>query len=182
MSPTRMAMWLLLIISTLKAYAVYTTDAASAFFSTLLGEEVFVQLPTEFYHNRPSALWAMKKALYGLRASPKQWHKGIVQWTQKQSNSEAILGVIQDAFGVLGQVNAPIFGKILSLTTWRGAMHQLFQDPRTTNQGRTTQQRPHSLYRTAVAQLLWVSPLRADIAYAVKELNRSHQCPDEIVI
>eukprot|EP00971_Amphidinium_carterae_P007530 149424-Amphidinium_carterae.1 len=37
----------------------------------------------------------------------------------------------------------------------------------------------HSQYRTTVGQLLWVSQLRADIAYAVKELSRSLQCPDE---
>eukprot|EP00971_Amphidinium_carterae_P350483 6491570-Amphidinium_carterae.3 len=30
----------------------------------------------------------------------------------------------------------------------------------------------HSIYRTAVGQLLWVSQLRADIAFAVKELSR----------
>eukprot|EP00971_Amphidinium_carterae_P307335 6107723-Amphidinium_carterae.1 len=36
----------------------------------------------------------------------------------------------------------------------------------------------HSMYRTAVEQLLWVSQLRADIAFAVKELKRSLQQPD----
>eukprot|EP00971_Amphidinium_carterae_P142688 2826510-Amphidinium_carterae.1 len=35
----------------------------------------------------------------------------------------------------------------------------------------------HSQYRAAMGQLLWVSQLRA--AYAVKELSRSLQCPDE---
>eukprot|EP00971_Amphidinium_carterae_P090977 1800770-Amphidinium_carterae.1 len=37
----------------------------------------------------------------------------------------------------------------------------------------------HSQYRTTVGQLLWVSQLRIDIAYAVKELSRSLQSPDE---
>eukprot|EP00971_Amphidinium_carterae_P033775 665473-Amphidinium_carterae.1 len=36
----------------------------------------------------------------------------------------------------------------------------------------------HSMYRTAVGQLLWVSQLRADIAFVVKELSRSLQQPD----
>eukprot|EP00971_Amphidinium_carterae_P335599 6471544-Amphidinium_carterae.2 len=40
-------------------------------------EEVFVQPPKEFYHNRPSMLWSMKKALYGLRTSPKQWQEHL---------------------------------------------------------------------------------------------------------
>eukprot|EP00971_Amphidinium_carterae_P199452 3958326-Amphidinium_carterae.1 len=36
----------------------------------------------------------------------------------------------------------------------------------------------HSMYRKAVGQLLWVSRLRADIAFAAKELSRSLQQPD----
>eukprot|EP00971_Amphidinium_carterae_P167316 3315409-Amphidinium_carterae.1 len=36
----------------------------------------------------------------------------------------------------------------------------------------------HSMYRTAVRQLRWVSQLRVDIAFAVKELSRSLQQPD----
>eukprot|EP00971_Amphidinium_carterae_P147044 2913890-Amphidinium_carterae.1 len=34
------------------------------------------------------------------------------------------------------------------------------------------------MYRTAVGQLLWVSQLRADVAFAVRELSRSLQKPD----
>eukprot|EP00971_Amphidinium_carterae_P106580 2111287-Amphidinium_carterae.1 len=34
------------------------------------------------------------------------------------------------------------------------------------------------MYRTAFGQLLWVSQLRVDIAYAVKELSRALQQPD----
>eukprot|EP00971_Amphidinium_carterae_P177742 3525579-Amphidinium_carterae.3 len=36
----------------------------------------------------------------------------------------------------------------------------------------------HSEYRTAVGQLLWVSQLRADIVFALKELSRALQQPD----
>eukprot|EP00971_Amphidinium_carterae_P124904 2474322-Amphidinium_carterae.1 len=36
----------------------------------------------------------------------------------------------------------------------------------------------HSMFRTAVEQLLWVSQLRVDIAFAVKELSRALQQPD----
>eukprot|EP00971_Amphidinium_carterae_P059450 1175469-Amphidinium_carterae.1 len=68
-------MRLLLTISTVKGYAVYTTDGASAFLNTPTEEEVFVQPPKEFYHNKPTTLWAMKKALYGLMTSPKQWQE-----------------------------------------------------------------------------------------------------------
>eukprot|EP00971_Amphidinium_carterae_P230263 4569783-Amphidinium_carterae.1 len=36
----------------------------------------------------------------------------------------------------------------------------------------------HSMYRTAVGQLLWVSQLRVDITFAVKDLRRALQQPD----
>ena len=35
----------------------------------------------------------------------------------------------------------------------------------------------HKLYRTAVGQLLWATPVRPDISFAVKELSRSLQAP-----
>eukprot|EP00971_Amphidinium_carterae_P100422 1986179-Amphidinium_carterae.1 len=36
----------------------------------------------------------------------------------------------------------------------------------------------HSMFKTAVGQLLWVSQLRVDISFAVKELSRALQQPD----
>eukprot|EP00971_Amphidinium_carterae_P019865 391374-Amphidinium_carterae.2 len=36
----------------------------------------------------------------------------------------------------------------------------------------------HSMYRAAVGQLLWVSQLRVNIAYAVEELSRALRQPD----
>eukprot|EP00971_Amphidinium_carterae_P265716 5271325-Amphidinium_carterae.1 len=44
--------------------------------------------------------------------------------------------------------------------------------------GQAVDKEQHSMYRTAVGQLLWVSQLRVDIAYAVKELSRALQQPD----
>eukprot|EP00971_Amphidinium_carterae_P258284 5126879-Amphidinium_carterae.1 len=36
----------------------------------------------------------------------------------------------------------------------------------------------HSMFKTAMGQLLWVSQLRVDIVFAVKELSRALQQPD----
>eukprot|EP00971_Amphidinium_carterae_P076140 1503913-Amphidinium_carterae.1 len=44
--------------------------------------------------------------------------------------------------------------------------------------GQPVDKEQHSMYRTAIRQLLWVSQLRVDIAYAVKELSHSLQQPD----
>eukprot|EP00971_Amphidinium_carterae_P324457 6448066-Amphidinium_carterae.1 len=45
--------------------AIYMTDVASAFFNTPLDEEVLVQPPKEYYHNRPNILWSLRKTLHG---------------------------------------------------------------------------------------------------------------------
>ena len=37
----------------------------------------------------------------------------------------------------------------------------------------------HKLYRTAVGKLLWATPVRPDISFAVKELSRSLQSPTQ---
>ena len=37
----------------------------------------------------------------------------------------------------------------------------------------------HKLYRTAVGQLLWATPVRPDISFAVKELSRSLKAPTQ---
>eukprot|EP00971_Amphidinium_carterae_P132990 2633531-Amphidinium_carterae.4 len=38
----------------------------------------------------------------------------------------------------------------------------------------------HSMYRTAVGQLLWISQLRVDVAFAVTELSRAlQQCQSD---
>eukprot|EP00971_Amphidinium_carterae_P002207 43726-Amphidinium_carterae.1 len=70
-------MRLLLTISIVKGYAVYTADVASAFLNTPITEEIYAQPPKEYYHNKPTTLWSMKKALYGLRTSPKQWQEHL---------------------------------------------------------------------------------------------------------
>eukprot|EP00971_Amphidinium_carterae_P274166 5441086-Amphidinium_carterae.1 len=68
-----MAVRLLLTIAIIKQFTVFTTDVARAFLNTPFDEEVIVQPPKEYYHNRPNTLWKMTKALYSLRTSPKQW-------------------------------------------------------------------------------------------------------------
>eukprot|EP00971_Amphidinium_carterae_P095953 1898810-Amphidinium_carterae.1 len=55
-----------------RGYAVYTTNVASAFLNTPADEDVFVQPPKEYYHNRPNIRWSMRKALYGRKTLPKQ--------------------------------------------------------------------------------------------------------------
>ena len=36
------------------------------------GEQIFVQPPPEYYSD-PDVIWRLKKALYGLKSSPRQW-------------------------------------------------------------------------------------------------------------
>ena len=56
--------------------------------------------------------------------------------------------------------------------------HQLCQSEGPRNKGnKTLALSRQKLYRTAVGQLLWATPVRPDISFAVKELSRSLQAP-----
>eukprot|EP00971_Amphidinium_carterae_P313456 6229207-Amphidinium_carterae.2 len=87
-----MAMRLRLTIAILKNFTVNTTDGRSAFLNTPIQQEVLVQPPKEYYHNRPHThtLWSMTKALYGLRTSPKR--TSPKQWQEHLSTSLQHLG------------------------------------------------------------------------------------------
>eukprot|EP00971_Amphidinium_carterae_P010213 201534-Amphidinium_carterae.2 len=62
-TPSGMAMRLLLTIATMKKYTVYTTDVASTVLNTPIQEEVLVQPPKEYYHNRPNFFWGNEKGI-----------------------------------------------------------------------------------------------------------------------
>ena len=73
------ALSVLLVLAALFGYTVQFCDVSSAFLHAPLSEEVFVEPPDEWH--RPldehghaiDAVWRLKKAMYGLKGSPKAW-------------------------------------------------------------------------------------------------------------
>ena len=72
----------LLLVGILQGHQATCRDISTAFINTPLPptEEIYVQPPQEWYYNSPTTLWRLKKAMYGLRTSPKllQLHLGEV--------------------------------------------------------------------------------------------------------
>ena len=50
-------------------------------------EEIYSQPPAEWYYSSPTTLWRLKKAMYGLRASPKLWQQHLGSTTPTKSTT-----------------------------------------------------------------------------------------------
>ena len=73
----------LLLLGILQGHQTTCLDISTAFINTPLPPTeppIYVQPPAEWYYNSPTTLWRLKKAMYGLRTSPKLWqqHLGAV--------------------------------------------------------------------------------------------------------
>ena len=81
-TPSSTSLKTLLLLGILQGHQTTCLDVSTAFINTPLPptEEVNVQPPAEWYYNSPTTLWRLKKAMYGLRTSPKLWqlHSGEV--------------------------------------------------------------------------------------------------------
>lgn len=63
-----------LCIALARSWSIRVGDIRTAFLHALLGAttNILLKPPTEFYTNR-NIYWRLKKAMYGLRSSPKAW-------------------------------------------------------------------------------------------------------------
>ena len=69
----------LLLLGILQGHQTTCLDISTAFINTPLPptEEIYVQPPAEWYYNSSTTLWRLKKAMYGLRTSPKLWQQHL---------------------------------------------------------------------------------------------------------
>ena len=194
----------------------------------------FVKPPPELEQS-PEELWRLKKALYGLKTSPKLWQhrknkadsrifmgEKLLVMTYvddllivgEQQEQESFIAKLSAHFPLkhktkldaktpltfLGKtlehkasehsinlhLPASYYMKLFKLycmesakttSTTRDKLGQS-DDPRDPLNHPLDQAR-HKLCRTAVRKLLWATPVRPDISFAVKELSRSLQAPTQ---
>ena len=209
------------------------------------GELVLVKPPPELEQN-PDVLWKLRKALYGLKTSPKLWQQHLSSKLEELGlrknradpcifmgekllvmtyvDDLLIVGEKQEQESFLAKLSAQFplkhqtkldaktplifLGKIvehnaqehsinlhlpaayyLKLSKMYGMEHAkpstttgdklgLSEDPGDPINQPLDPTR-HKLYRTAVGKLLWATPVRPDISFAVKELSRSLQSPTQ---
>ena len=71
---------ILLILSLARGWAIRFFDVSTAFLHATIGltKPIFVWPPREFYPNG-GLVWKLKKAMYGLRSSPRDWQTHLAQ-------------------------------------------------------------------------------------------------------
>ncbi|GJZ13227.1 retrovirus-related pol polyprotein from transposon TNT 1-94 [Tanacetum coccineum] len=66
---------ILLTIDCANDFKLYQMDVKSAFLNGFINEEVYIAQPSGFIDfEKPNYVYKLKKALYGLKKSPKAWH------------------------------------------------------------------------------------------------------------
>ena len=70
----------LLLLALLRGYAIQLFDVSTAFLHAALSSDkpIYVWPPIEFYPGQ-RIIWLLKKAMYGLRSSPRDWQVHFAQ-------------------------------------------------------------------------------------------------------
>ena len=245
-TPSHLSLRILLILSLVNHWDVVTADISSAFLQAPIpeGELVLVKPPPELEQN--PVLWKLRKALYGLKTSPKLWQQHLSSKLEElglrknkadpcifmgekllvmtyvddllivgeKQEQESFLAKLSAQFplkhqtkldaqtpltflGKLAEHNAQEYSISLHLpTSYYLKLFKLYgmeqaKPSSTTGDKLGLSDDPadpinqpldparHKLYRTTVGKLLWATPVRPDISFAVKELSRSLQSPTQ---
>ena len=71
-TPTLITLKTLLTVAQAKGWSVRTADVSTAFLHATLTEDVYIRPPAEYYP-AGGVIWKLKRALYGLKNSPRLW-------------------------------------------------------------------------------------------------------------
>ncbi|OLP97472.1 Retrovirus-related Pol polyprotein from transposon TNT 1-94 [Symbiodinium microadriaticum] len=238
-TPSLTTLRLLLTLAVAKGWHISIGDISTAFLHALVNEDFYVIPPLEFYPEGRT-LWKLRKALYGLKHSPKLWQQHFASVMEKnnfrrmksdpnlyvhESKKLYVLAYVDDLMffgscadvstliadlqkdlllkvtGTLDEGNSATFlGRNLKRTStfisvgmspsYIDAMLELYgltqcrhalapgSDALRKNfDVEPLEPEDHKRYRRAVGQLLWLSSVRPDIMYAVKELSRGLSAP-----
>ncbi|CAE7690184.1 unnamed protein product [Symbiodinium sp. CCMP2592] len=240
-TPSLATLKLLLTLACTFNWFVLAGDVSTAFLHALLSEEIFVIPPGEFYPNG-GVLWKLRRAMYGLKQSPKAWQTHFASVMAdlgfKRLKSDPNLyfhpeykvyllcyvddvllfgakepcehlfaklqerlllrreGTLQpgESINFLGrcitrredaiEISMPTsyVDKILEEYALLECRHS--PPGNDSLRKKIESEEPldtveHRKYRRVVGQLLWLSSIRPDIQYAVKELSRGSTSPTE---
>jgi len=238
-TPTLITLKILLLMSLAKDWSVRTADVSTAFLHATLTTDVYVKPPAEYYP-AGGVLWKLRRALYGLKNSPRLWQDHFAQVMSDHNfaraksdanlyvhgsgklyvlcyvddllmvgNDELIVSTLQELqkdlllreTGVLENKPVDFLGRIitkhhdeiqlsmnsdyidvmlseLGLSKCKPAVTPGADTLKTNVENLEPLSREeHVLYRRIVGKLLWLTNVRNDIMFAVKELSRGLQSP-----
>ena len=241
-TPSLITLKLLLTLAVAHGWHILAGDVSTAFLHALLTDEVFVIPPVEYYPNG-GVLWKLRKAMYGLKQSPRMWQQHFASvaaslgFERLKSDSNLYFHPERRCYMLCYVDDLLIFGdKKTTEFLFSELQKQLclrsegVLEPGTSISflGRCITRREdsiemsmptsyidkmleqldmlkcrhaatpgtdslrklidseellspedHRLYRRIVGQLLWLSSIRPDIQFAVKELSRGLTSPTE---
>ena len=241
-TPSLITLKLLLTLAVAHGWHILAGDVSTAFLHALLTDEVFVIPPVEYYPNG-GVLWKLRKAMYGLKQSPRMWQQHFASvaaslgFERLKSDSNLYFHPERRCYMLCYVDDLLIFGdKKTTEFLFSELQKQLclrsegVLEPGTSISflGRCITRREdsiemsmptsyidkmleqldmvkcrhaatpgtdalrklidseellspedHKLYRRIVGQLLWLSSIRPDIQFAVKELSRGLTSPTE---
>ena len=241
-TPSLITLKLLLTLAVAHGWHILAGDVSTAFLHALLTDEVFVIPPVEYYPNG-GVLWKLRKAVYGLKQSPRMWQQHFASvaaslgFERLKSDSNLYFQPGQRCYMLCYVDDLLIFGdnktteflfselqkqwclrsegvlepgtsisflgrcitrreesiemsmptsyidKMLeqldmlkcrhAATPGTDALRKLIDSEELLSPA------DHKLYRRIVGQLLWLSSIRPDIQFAVKEFSRGLTSPTE---
>ena len=241
-TPSLITLKLLLTLAVAHGWHILAGDVSTAFLHALLTDEVFAIPPVEYYPNG-GVLWKLRKAMYGLKQSPRMWQQHFASvaaslgFERLKSDSNLYFQPERRCYMLCYVDDLLIFGdKKTTEFLFSELQKQLclrsegVLEPGTSISflGRCITRREdsiemsmptsyidkmleqldmlkcrhaatpgtdslrklidseellspedHRLYRRIVGQLLWLSSIRPDIQFAVKELSRGLTSPTE---
>ena len=241
-TPSLTTLKLLLTLAVTFGWNVFTGDISTAFLHALItGEDIFIIPPSEFYPDQ-NVVWKLKRALYGLKNSPRLWQDHFASVMKKlnfdrmksdpnlyvhKTKRLYVLTYVDDLmfFGhrsdidvVMTEMRKELLLKTTGQLSEGQEVHFLGPEIRRTSEAIELSMSPiyvekimetlemqtcksvttpgvdilkkvtnsdqvspemHKLYRRVVGQLLWLSNLRCDIMYAVKELSKGLTGPTD---
>ena len=241
-TPSLITLKLLLTLAVAHGWHILAGDVSTAFLHALLTDEVFVIPPVEYYPNG-GVLWKLRKAMYGLKQSPRMWQQHFASvaaslgFERLKSDSNLYFHPERRCYMLCYVDDLLIFGDKKTTEFLFSELQKQLRlrsegvlEPGTSISflGRCITRREdsiemsmptsyidkmleqldmlkcrhaatpgtdslrklidseellspedHRLYRRIVGQLLWLSSIRPDIQFAVKELSRGLTSPTE---
>nr|GEX57154.1 hypothetical protein [Tanacetum cinerariifolium] len=146
------AIRLFLAYATHKDFTIFQMDVKTTFLNGILKEEVYVGQPPGFVSKQyPDHVYALDKALYGLKKSPRAWYDVLSQFLIESGFQKVSTPMVEQA-----KLKLDLVGKPVNHTDYRSMIGSLMY---------VTLSRPDIMFATSETQVLWMRTQLTDYGF-----------------
>jgi hypothetical protein len=80
-------------------------DIVTAFLNSLLREDVYVEAPEAY--REEGYVWFLKRAIYGLKQSPREWDSTIKKWHYHKTSTTSTPATLSSSIGRSASLSLP---------------------------------------------------------------------------